>query len=155
MPTTLSGNRLVMYYSVALAGIVLLLKWLEVRYLILGHAFEVYIGVIALIFTCLGIWLAHKLSKPKTVILEKEVFVNRSAEGFIPDEARLLKMGISKREWEVLDLMAKGLSNQEIAGTLFLSLNTIKTHSSRLFEKLDVKRRTQAIGKAKNRGILP
>lgn len=149
-------NKLVIVYGASLAGILLLLKWLEFRFVIMDHAFEVYIGAIALIFTSLGIWLAVKLTKPKThtVIVEKEVYITQPAAEFTPDEKALLQTGISKREWEVLSLMAEGLSNQEIAARLFVSLNTIKTHSSNLFEKLDVKRRTQAIEKAKRLGIL-
>ena len=151
-----SKNKLVILYGVALAGILLLLKWLEFRFVIMDHSFGVYIGAIALTFTGLGIWLALKLTKPKTktIIVEKEVFITKPEAGFIPDEERLLKSGISKREWEVLSLMSEGLSNQEIAERLFVSLNTIKTHSSNLFEKLEVKRRTQAIEKGKRLGLL-
>jgi NarL family two-component system response regulator LiaR len=151
-----SKNKLVILYGASLAGILLLFKWLEFRFVIMDHSFEVYIGAIALIFTSLGIWLAVKLTKPKTetIIVEKEVFVNKPAAGFIPDEKTLLKFGISKREWEVLALISEGLSNQEIAERLFVSVNTIKTHSSNLFEKLDVKRRTQAIEKGKRLGLL-
>jgi two-component system, NarL family, response regulator LiaR len=149
-------NRLVILYGAALAGILLLLKWLEFRFVIMDHSFEAYIGVIALIFTSLGIWLALKLAKPKTetIIVEKEVFITKPVEGFIPDASALSKTGISKREWEVLAGMSEGLSNQEIAERLFVSLNTVKTHSSRLFEKLEVRRRTQAIEKAKRLGLL-
>jgi len=150
-------NKLVILYGASLAAILLLLKWLEYRLVIIDHSFEIYIGAIALIFTCLGIWLAVKLTKPKTktIIVEKEVFVNPPAAEFIASEKVLSEYNISKREWEVLSLMAEGLSNQEIAEKLFVSLNTIKTHSSRLFEKLDVKRRTQAIEKGKRVGLLP
>jgi len=149
-------NKLVIIYGASLAAILILLKWLEFRYVIIDHSFEVYIGAIALIFTGLGIWLALKLAKPKTetIIVEKEVYVTKPTEGFIPDEKTLLKFGISKREWEVLALMSEGLSNQEIAERLFVSLNTIKTHSSNLFEKMDVKRRTQAVEKGKRLGLL-
>ena len=156
MGNLFSRNKLVIVYGASLAGILLLLKWLEFRFVIMDHAFEVYIGAIALIFTSLGIWLAVKLTKPKThtVIVEKEVYITQPAAEFTPNEKALLQTGISKREWEVLALMAEGLSNQEIAARLFVSLNTIKTHSSNLFEKLDVKRRTQAIEKAKRLGIL-
>jgi two-component system, NarL family, response regulator LiaR len=151
-----SKNKLVILYGASLAAILLLLKWLEFRFVIMDHAFDVYIGAIALLFTCLGIWLAIKLNKPKTetIIVEKEIYITKSAGDFIPDEKLLLAHGISKREWEVLRLMSEGLSNQEIASRLFLSLNTIKTHSSKLFEKLDAKRRTQAIEKAKRMGLL-
>src|SRR6202008_734819 len=106
-------------------------------------------GAIALIFTALGIWLAKKLATPKTIVIEKEVIVTKPAAGVVPDEKILSKWGISKREWEVLSLMSEGLSNQEIAERLFVSLNTIKTHSSNLFEKLDVERRTQDVEKEK------
>jgi two-component system, NarL family, response regulator LiaR len=157
MSSFFSKNKLVLLYGSSLAVIMLLLKWLEWRFLIIDHSFEVYIGAIALIFTVLGIWLAKKLSKPKTetIIIEKEVYISKSAVNFSADEKTLQKFGISKREWEVLELMSEGLSNQEIADKLFVSLNTIKTHSSNLFLKLDVKRRTQAIEKGKRVGLLP
>ena len=152
-----SKNKLVFSYGTMLAVIVLLLKWLEIRFVIMDHSFEVYIGAIALLFTGLGIWLAVRLMKPKTetIVVEKEVFVSRPPEGFFPDNKVLLKFGISRREWEVLACMSEGLSNQEIAERLFVSLNTVKTHSSNLFEKMDVKRRTQAIEKGKRLGLLP
>jgi len=156
MGNSFSSNKLILLYGAVLAALLFLLNWLELRFVILDHSFEVYIGAIALIFTSLGIWLTLKLTKPKiqTVIVDREIFITPPAPGFIPDDHALLKSGISRREWEVLELMSKGLSNQEIADQLFLSLNTIKTHSSKLFEKLDVKRRTQAIEKAKRMGIL-
>ena len=132
------------------------LKWLQFRFVIVDHSIEIYVGAIAVIFTGLGIWLALKLSRPKikTVVVEKEVLVHRNGD-FVLNEKELNKLNLSKRELEVLQLMAEGLSNQEIASRLFLSLNTIKTHSLRLFEKMDVARRTQAIDKAKKLGIIP
>lgn len=156
MANFLSKNKLVIIYGASLAGILLLLKWLEFRFVLINHSIEVYIGAIALVFTILGIWLAKKLTKPKTetIIVEKEIFITKPPAGSMPDEQVLLKAGISKREWEVLALISEGLSNQEIADRLFVSLNTIKTHSSNLFEKLDVKRRTQAIEKGKRLGLL-
>ena len=156
MGNVFSKNKLVILYGAALAAILFLLKWLEFRFVIMDHSFEIYIGAIALIFTGLGIWLALKLAKPKTetIIVEKEVFITKPSAGFIPGEKTLQQSGLSKREWEVLLLMSEGLSNQEIAERLFVSLNTIKTHSSNLFEKLDVKRRTQAIEKGKRLGLL-
>lgn len=142
-------------YGISMALLLFLLKWLEFRYFVINHSMEVYIGAIALIFTGLGIWLALKLAKPKkeTIIIEKEVLVNVDQE-FVMNEKELQKREISKRELEVLQLMAKGMSNQEIASALFVSLNTIKTHSSNLFIKLDVKRRTQAVEKAKQLKII-
>lgn len=146
-------NKYIFLTAAALAVLLFVLRWLELRFLIINHAIEVYAGAIAVIFTGLGIWLALKLTKPKTVIVEKEVYV--SGQEFELNEAVLEKLGLSKRELEVLELMSAGLSNQEIANRLFVSLNTIKTHTSKLFEKLDVKRRTQAIEKAKRIGIIP
>jgi DNA-binding CsgD family transcriptional regulator len=159
---SLIKHRLIILYGVALAVLLFLLKWLELRFIIMDHAFEVYAGAIAVIFTALGIWLALKLTKPKitTVVVEKKIYIDKevpaaSSNGFTLDEQALSKSGISKRELEVLQLIAQGLSNQEIADQLFVSLNTVKTHSSNLFLKLDVKRRTQAIERAKKLSIIP
>jgi DNA-binding CsgD family transcriptional regulator len=143
-------------YGILMALLLLLLKWLELRFVILDHAFEIYIGAIAIIFMSLGIWVAVKLSRPKikTVVIEKPVYI-QSKENFLANEEEIRKLGLSKREIEVLQLMAEGFSNNEIADKLFVSINTVKTHSSSVFEKLDVKRRTQAIEKAKRLIIIP
>ncbi len=151
-----SKHITILLYGAGLALLLFLLKWLELRFIIFDHAFEVYMGAIAVIFTGLGIWLALKLTKPKvhTVVVEKEVY--RNADNvFVFNEAEAASLGISKRELEVLQLMAQGCSNNEIAEKLFVSLHTIKTHSSNLFEKMDVKRRTQAIEKAKRCNLIP
>ena len=144
-----------MVYGVSTALILVAIRLLEVRFIIFSNSFEIYAGGIAVIFTCLGIWLALKLSKPKiqTQIIEKEIFIDR--EQFIFNEQAFGELKLSKRELEVLNLMANGLSNQQIADQLFVSLNTVKTHISRLFEKLDVKRRTQAIEVAKKISLIP
>lgn len=147
-------------YGLSLAGILVFLQVLEYRFIIIDHSFEIYIAGIALIFTSLGIWLALKLVKPKikteikTVVVEKNVYIteDRGEPGI--NETERVKLGLSTREMEVLQLMADGLSNQEIADQLYVSLNTVKTHSSKLFEKMDVKRRTQAIEKAKRLQII-
>jgi DNA-binding CsgD family transcriptional regulator len=143
-------------YSIALAFLLFLLKWLELRYIIFSHSFEIYIGFIAVIFTALGIWLALKLSKPKieTVIIEKEVYVTRN-ENFIPNTSLISQLEISKRELEVLNLMAQGHSNEEIAAKIFVSVSTVKTHNQNLFLKLAVKRRIQAVEKAKRLHLIP
>jgi NarL family two-component system response regulator LiaR len=152
----LKKNKAILAYGISLALLLLLLKWLELRFIIFDHALEVYIGAIAIIFTALGIWLAIKFTKPRIerVIVEKEVYVNNT-NGFTVNENVLRELGLSKRELEVLQLLAEGLSNNEIASRLFVSLNTVKTHTSRLFEKLDVKRRTQAVEKAKRLSLIP
>jgi NarL family two-component system response regulator LiaR len=162
IPKPLIRHKHVIIYGVSLAALLFLLKWLELRFIIINHAFEVYAGAIAIIFTTLGIWLALKLTKPKikTVVVEKEVYVDKEvyvspAAGFTFNEAAFNKSGLSRRELEVLQLIAQGLSNQEIADRLFVSLNTVKTHSSNLFLKLDVKRRIQAIEKAKRLSLIP
>jgi len=151
----LSRNKTILFYGLLLAAMLFLLKWLELRFVILNHALEIYIGSIALIFTLLGIWLALKLSKPKvkTVVVEKEIYRTNTAD-FKLNEEEMTKLGLSKRELEVLQLMAEGLSNQEISERLFVSVSTVKTHTTRLFEKLDVKRRTQAIEKGKRLSLI-
>ena len=149
-------NKAAIVYSISLAFLLFLLKWLELRFIIFEHSFEIYIGFIAVIFTALGIWLALKLSKPKieTVVVEKEVYVNRN-ENFVLDTSLVSQLELSKRELEILSLLAQGHSNQEIAAKLFVSLSTVKTHIQNLFEKLDVKRRTQAVEKAKRLNLIP
>jgi ATP/maltotriose-dependent transcriptional regulator MalT len=135
--------------------LVFLLKWIEWRFIVLDHAIEIYSGAIAILFTGLGIWVALKLAKPKisTVIVEKEVYITPAD---VPDinEKEMTRLGLSPREMEVLQLMAAGLSNQEIADRLYVSLNTIKTHSAKIFEKMDVRRRTQAVDMAKRLKII-
>jgi len=145
-----------------MAAILLLLQWMKIKLLVIDHSTEIYITGIAVIFTFLGIWLAKKLTRPRTevikemVVVEKEVTVYRQAhQPFLPDNEMIARLGISQREMEVLQLVASGATNQQIADQLFVSLNTIKTHTSRLFEKLDVQRRTQAIEKAKRLNIIP
>ncbi|MEO8150273.1 MAG: LuxR C-terminal-related transcriptional regulator [Bacteroidia bacterium] len=143
-------------YSICLALLLFLLKWLELRFIIFDYSLEIYIGFIAFIFTALGIWLALKLSKPKieTVVVEKEVYISRN-ENFMLNKSLVKQLELSTRELEILGLMAEGNSNQEIANRLFVSLSTVKTHNQNLFEKLDVKRRTQAIEKAKRLNLIP
>ena len=128
----------VILYGAAMAALMFLLKWLELRLIIFDHAFEIYVGVIAAIFTGLGIWLALKLSKPKveTIVVEKEIFV--PSDTFLLNEEALNNFNLSKRELEVLRLMAEGMSNSEIAERLYVSLSTVKTHSRNLFDKLGV-----------------
>ena len=151
----LARNRSVLLYGASLAALLFLMKWLEWRFLIADYAAELYGGALAILFTFLGIWLAVKLMKPKTntVFIEKEVIVKTN--DFILDEQELARLGLSRRELEVLQLMAEGLSNHQIAERLFVSLNTIKTHSAKVFEKLEVQRRTQAVDKAKKLRLIP
>lgn len=141
-------------YGCVLALSLLLLKWLEVKYIIYDQAFETYAGIIALLFTALGVWLAIKLMQPKTIVIEKEI-LKPSTESCVINTLEIEKLGLSKREIEVLNMLATGLSNQEIGNQLYISLATVKTHVSNLYNKLNVKRRIQAIEKAKKLGIIP
>lgn len=147
-------HRQLLLYGGALALLLFLLKWMEYRFVVLDHAFEIYITLIAVLFTALGIWLALKLvpAKTHTVVVEKEVYLHPP---FTCNEVQQQKLGLSAREMEVLQLMAAGMSNQEIADRLYVSVNTVKTHTSNVFQKLDVKRRTQAVEKAKQLQLIP
>lgn len=133
-----------------------LLRWLELKYLLYEHAFEVYAISIAVIFLVLGTWLSKKLTRPKvkTEVLEKIIYRETSMP-FEVNQRVIDELGISTREMEVLKLMASGFSNQEMATQLYVSPNTIKTHLTRLFEKLNVGKRVQAIEKAKRLGLIP
>ncbi|MGN6352588.1 MAG: response regulator transcription factor [Parafilimonas sp.] len=148
--------KTILIYGISLALLIVFLKLIEYELIILNNSFQFYAVSIALLFTLLGIWLATKLIKPKTKIevVEKKVFINQ-VQPFVINEDALAKTEISARELEVLKLMAKGFSNQEIANTLFVSVSTIKTHISNLFFKLEASRRTQAVEKAKNLGLIP
>ncbi len=147
-------------YGVSLAALALLLQWLQWRFVIVQHSYEIFIGVIALLFTMLGVWLALRLMKPakETIVVEREVIITKevpaSSPAIVPAEKVLESTGISSRELEVLQLMARGMSNQEIAENLYVSLNTVKTHVSNIFIKLDVKRRTQAVEQARKTGLI-
>jgi DNA-binding CsgD family transcriptional regulator len=140
----------IILYGAILAGLIFALKWLEWKFLIVDHSLDIYIGLIAVFFTILGIWIATQLVKTKvqTVIVEKEVQNGEPIE-FSINEAELKKLNLSKREYEVLQLLTKGFSNADIADNLFLSLSTVKTHVSNLLFKMEVKSRAQAIEKAK------
>lgn len=124
---------------------------MEYRYIIRDLSLEFYLIVVATLFTTVGIWLGLKLTRKRVVTVHVPV----ASTAFEFNEQAMLQTGISKRELEVLTLMAQGLTNQEIADKLFVSLNTVKTHSSNLFLKLEVKRRTQAIERAKQLRLIP
>jgi NarL family two-component system response regulator LiaR len=143
-------SRHLLLYGILLALLVLLRKWLQWKFLIVDNSIDIYIGLIAIFFTMLGIWVATQLVKPKVekLIVEKEVYIPQP-QPFSVNEDELKKLNLSAREYEVLQLLAKGYSNAEIAKALFLSVSTVKTHVSNLFFKMDVKSRTQTIEKAR------
>lgn len=140
-------------YGICGGLLIALLKLVEYRFLVVEHSVEIYGGLIALVFASLGIWLGLKLTKEKKVVVVKEVAVLDPGP-FTLNEGRLRELGITRRELEILELIANGMSNREIAEKLFVSENTVKTHSSRLFDKLSAKRRTQAVQIGKQLGLI-
>ncbi len=146
-------TKRVLFYGLLLGAFIFVLKLIQYLFIIYENSVEIYGGLVAVIFTGLGIWLGLKLTRNKEMILTGPEIVNNS-QSFIADNEKLSELSITPREHEILKLIADGMSNQEIADKLFVSINTVKTHSSRLFEKLEVKRRTQAVQKAKELGLL-
>jgi DNA-binding CsgD family transcriptional regulator len=140
--------RIVLIYGFALAVLFGLLKYLEYSYFVRDIPLELYIGGVAVGFAALGLWAGFKLNKQKG---SADLGV---LDEFQPDPSALSKLGVSKREQEVLELIAEGLSNREIAERLFVSTSTVKTHTSNLFSKLDARRRTQAVQIAKELRLI-
>jgi DNA-binding CsgD family transcriptional regulator len=134
--------------------LITVLKWTEYRFLVLEHSVEIYGGLIAATFAALGIWLGLRLTGTRQRVIVKEVPVP-ATEPFVPDEKKREDLGITRREMEILELVAQGMSNREIAEKLFVSENTVKTHCSRAFDKLGARRRTQAVQLGKELGLLP
>lgn len=147
--------RHIILYGLILALLVFALKWLQWKFVLVDNAIDIYIGFVALFFTILGIWVASHIMRLKveTLIVEKEILVPQ-AEPFTINSTELQKLNLNSREYEVLQLLAQGHSNADIAASLFLSVSTIKTHVSNLYFKMDVKSRTQAITKAKQLKII-
>jgi DNA-binding CsgD family transcriptional regulator len=161
----------IVFYGLCSGLLIVVLKLTEYRFLVVEHSVEIYGGLIAALFAGLGIWLGLTLTrKPakivtqtivKEIVQEKIVTetivkeVPARAGPFVADDARVSQLGITARELEILGLIASGLSNREIAERLFVSENTVKTHSSRLFDKLGAKRRTQAVQIGKNARLIP
>lgn len=145
--------KTIILYGTVLGVLVVLLHFLEYFIWVRMHTFEIYAGLIAALFLGLGLWFGSKFSSVK-------ILASTPPNSEVKQEVRVLKpmsfieLGISKREYDVLLLLGKGLSNQEIADQLYVSMNTVKTHTSRIFEKLDVKNRTQAILKAQEIGLF-
>jgi DNA-binding CsgD family transcriptional regulator len=155
MPTR--SILMISLYGLTLALLAGLMTWAKYRFLLMDHVFEIYGLIIAVVFVGVGIWMGLKLSRPKTIVEEK-IVIREIEVPVVPtvtaDPKALQQLGISDREFEVLQCLAQGLSNEEIATRLFISLNTVKTHLSNLYFKLDVKRRTQAVEKARSMGLI-
>jgi len=159
-PRTLARSRRRVLWDILLYGLcggvlITILKLTEFRFLVVEHSLELYGGLVAALFSALGIWLGLTITRKKH---QARVIVQQAAAGgepFTPDEKRMNELGITPRELEILGLIAAGLSTREIAERLFVSENTVKTHSSRLFDKLGAKRRTQAVQLGKEARLLP
>jgi DNA-binding CsgD family transcriptional regulator len=147
-------KRQILLYGLIGGILIAALKWTEYRFLVIEHSIEIYGGLVAATFAVLGIWLGIKLTGKQQRVVIKEI-PPPAGEPFLPDQRKREDLGITPREMETLELIAQGMSNREIAEKLFVSENTVKTHSSRVFDKLGAKRRTQAVQLGKEFGLLP
>ena len=148
-------RKTILVYGLLGGALIAGLKVIEYRYLVVEHSVEIYGGLVALLFSVLGIWLGLRITGRRDRIVVREVPAAPVAGPFVPDTARIEELGITPRELQILELIAAGLSTREIAEKLFVSENTVKTHSSRLFAKLDARRRTQVVQRAKEAGLIP
>jgi NarL family two-component system response regulator LiaR len=146
--------RHIILFGLAGGILITLLKWTEYRYLVVEHSIEIYGGLTAATFAAFGIWLGLRLTRKQIVLKEVHVPVP-AGQPFAVNSKKLEELEITPRELETLELIAKGMSNREIAEKLFVSENTVKTHSSRVFDKLGAKRRTQAVQLGKEFGLIP
>ena len=149
-------RRHVIVYGLLCGVLIAVLKLIEYRWLVVDYSVEIYGALIASVFAAVGIWLGLKLTRPKERLVVQQVRVEVPAPvGFTRDEQRVEELRLTPRELEILELMASGLSNREIAHRVHVSENTVKTHSSRVFDKLGARRRTQAVQLGKELRIIP
>jgi two-component system, NarL family, response regulator LiaR len=157
-------RRHVLIFGLVGGLLIATLQYTEYRFVIIEHSFELYGALVAILFATFGIWLGLRITRSRETIREtvvvREVFVPAEAPApFAPNTARQQAqqqaLGITARELEILTLVARGLSNREIATHLFVSENTVKTHCARAFDKLGAARRTQAVQRGKELGLLP
>lgn len=153
-------TKTILVYGLLGGLLIAVLRLVEYRFLVIEHSLQIYGGIVAALFSGLGIWLGLRLTRPRETVVVREVEVPVEvpvpvAGPFARNETRLAQLGITRRELEILEAMAAGLSNREIAERLFVSENTVKTHASRLFDKLGARRRTQAVQSAREAGLIP
>jgi two-component system, NarL family, response regulator LiaR len=154
-------TRHVLIFGLVGGLLIATLQYTEYRFVIIEHSVELYGALVAIIFATFGIWLGLRITHRREIVVVREALVRASGpsteatQAFAPDTARHENLGITARELEILSLVARGLSNREIATSLFVSENTVKTHCSRVFDKLGAARRTQAVQRAKELGLLP
>jgi NarL family two-component system response regulator LiaR len=144
-------KRHVLIFGLVGGLLIATLQYTEYRFVVIEHSIELYGALVAILFATFGIWLGLRITRRRKTIVVREVL----ATPFAPDIARQQSLGITARELEILNLIAGGLSNREIATQLFVSENTVKTHCSRTFDKLGATRRTQAVQRGKEFGLLP
>ncbi len=160
-------KRHVLIFGVVGGLLIAILQYTEYRFVVIEHSVELYSALVAILFATFGIWLGLRITRSRETIREtvvvREVLVPSQASAdfvpssapFAPNKAQQQTLGITARELEILTLVARGLSNREIATQLFVSENTVKTHCSRAFDKLGAARRTQAVQRGKELGLLP
>jgi DNA-binding CsgD family transcriptional regulator len=156
-------KKTVLLYGLVGGVLIAGLRFVEYRFLVLEHSLEIYGGIVAALFAALGLWLGRKLTRTRETVVVREVPVEVRIEvpvevpagPFERNAERLSALGITPRELDILEAMAAGHSNREIAERLYVSENTVKTHAARLFDKLSAKRRTQAVQLAKEAGLIP
>lgn len=147
-------KRVLVLYGIPAGLLVVVLRVVEYRFLVIDHAVEIYGAIVAAIFAAVGIALGIRLTRHRVIVREVAVEVPAAAGPFTVNQREVDTRGITPRELEVLALIAEGLSTKEMAERLFVSENTVKTHCSRLFDKLDVNRRTKAVQVAKALGLI-
>jgi len=154
-------KRHVLIFGLVGGFLIAVLQYSEYRFVIIEHSVEIYVALVAILFATFGIWLGLRIARrrePNREAVVREVLVPAEATGleaFTPNTANQQTLGITARELEILTLIARGFSNREIATQLFVSENTVKTHCARAFEKLGAARRTQAVQRCKELGLLP
>ena len=153
-------KRHVLIFGLVGGLLIATLQYTEYRFVIIEHSVELYSALVAILFATFGIWLGLRITRSRetireTVVVREVPAPAQALEPFVPDTARQQTLGITARELEILTLVARGLSNREIANQLFVSENTVKTHCSRAFDKLGAARRTQAVQRGKELGLLP
>jgi len=151
-------KRHVLIFGLVGGLLIATLQYTEYRFTIIEHSVELYGALVAILFATFGIWLGLRITRRRETVVVREVLVPAEApslEPFAPNAARQQTLGITARELEILTLVARGFSNREIATQLFVSENTVKTHCARAFDKLGAARRTQAVRRGKELGLLP
>ncbi len=147
-------HKHVLLYGLLLGVLIAALQLIEYRWLVVEHSVEIYGGLVAAVFAAVGIWLGLRLTRRTESVVVREVMVPTPVN-FVRDQSKLESLGITPRELEILELIAEGLSNKEIAARVYVSENTVKTHSSRVFDKLGARRRTQAVQMGKELRLIP